>query len=78
MSDIKRFAGYGATEKDLARGFMEPNLPERPEFDADCYKNRWVRANGDENIWDSETFRFRHDHMESKGFLSRLVLPTER
>ncbi len=77
-SDIKRFAGFGAKESDLERGYLIPNLPNNPADDATSYRQRWTKSKTDADIWDSDSFKFRQEELESKGFLTRPVLPTER
>lgn len=76
MSDIKRFAGFGATTKDLERGYLEPKLPDTPEYDAMNYKSHWATPKG--GYFDEKEYEFRSKDAETKGFLTRLVLPTER
>lgn len=80
MSDIKRFAGFGASENDLERGYIEPKLPLTPSYDASNYWKHWSDNKGDMKYFDitREEMEFQDKDMVSKGFLNRLVLPTER
>lgn len=78
MSDIKFMPGEGATARDLERGYLNLDLPLKPEYDATSYRQRWTQSKSDADIWDSDSFKFRQEESESKGFLTRPVLPTER
>ena len=78
MSDIKYPSGFGATSKEVERGYLIPNLPENPGDYATSNRTRWTQSKTDEFIWDSDSFKLRQDELESKGFLTRPVLPTER
>lgn len=75
--DVTFDAGYGATTDDLQRGYLDPNIKQLPEYDKDNYANMYgqePRAIKE----DTADFEFRNRDRESKGFLTRPRIPTER
>lgn len=78
----KVFTGYGADASDLERGFIRPTLPELPNYDKDNYVDRYTQPR-ESDITEqgpglSSDFEFRQKERESKGFLTRPYIPTER
>lgn len=82
-SGVKREAGYGADESDLARGFLRPAITEAPEYDKDNYLYRWTvpshpfEDQGGDDIMVRD-WEFRDRERVSKGFLTRPTIPTQR
>lgn len=82
---VKRFAGYGANEADLARGYEVPAIANAPEYDLVNYRQKWTEPKlSDQDDVDgpfgmvSKDFEFRQKDRESRGFLTRPYLPTGR
>ena len=81
--DVRHFAGYGATEADLNRGYVEPTIREQPAYDLSDYKSRWTQPReafddqGQTDITESH-WDFRSRNQKSRGFLTRPRIPTER
>jgi hypothetical protein len=79
---LKRFAGYGATEADLARGFIEPTIRNDPAYDGENYKDRSTVPmlsdldEGGDSMNDDYAFRRRNER--ARGFLTRPHIPTDR
>ena len=82
---VQRFAGYGADEADLQRGFIEPTISNRPQYDLSAYKERW----SDPKETDTGAFPYRPgvspEDVEfmtkdrpTKGMLIRPRIPTDR
>lgn len=77
------FEGFGADDKDLERGFCDPHVKELPNYDKANYHDRYSQpklpdedqGNHEVMMRDSE---FRIKERESKGFLTRPRIPTER
>jgi hypothetical protein len=82
--DVKFFGGYGADASDLDRGYIEPEVHNRPEYDKANYAYRSSQPNragavDDSNaIYPSGDWDFQQKDSESKGFLTRPRIPTER
>lgn len=82
-SDVKHFAGYGAAEADLVRGFCEPGIRDDPAYQLDNYRDRSSRpalSDIDEggNYAVADDFAFRRKNTRARGFLTRPHLPTDR
>lgn len=81
-SDIKFEGGYGATEADLKCGYIEPVLRESPEYDKENYEDRFSQPKrpllNDGDFPDEKDWEFRRKDRESRGFLARPRIPTER
>lgn len=82
-SDVKMSAGFGVDEADLERGYCEPDLAERPEYDKANYQQRWtLPKEPDEDFANTgvmpDDYEFRARDLRSKGFLTRPRIPTER
>lgn len=80
---VKTFAGYGATEDDLKRGFIEPKITDNPKYDAANYKERWTQPrqsdlDGGAQIDVPTDWEFRAKDRLSHGFLTRPRVSTER
>lgn len=75
--------GYGIDEADIVRGFCEPGIREDPAFDKWNYAERSSeprhpdedQGNADRMAKDWE---FRSRNRQSRGFLTRPRIPTER
>ena len=75
--------GYGATEADLKRGYVEPVIRDKPNYDLSNYKDRCsVPSEPDlgpgNHMALSEDWEFRQEGLRSKGFLTRPRIPIER
>lgn len=82
-ADVKMFAGYGATEEDLKRGFIEPAITDHPKYDAANYKQRWTipsqsDLDGGAQVDVPSDWEFRSKDLVSHGFLTRPRVSTER
>lgn len=80
---MKTFSGYGADEADLELGFIRPEVRALPNYDKINYTERWTQPSmPDEGPGNhaslSRDFEFRTKELESKGFLIRPRIPTER
>lgn len=80
---IRLFSGFGADDEDLERGFCEPGLAERPDYDKANYQLRsTVAKEPDEDFANTgvlpDDIEFRSRNIRSKGFLTRPRIPTER
>ena len=82
---VEFFEGYGADEADLQRGYIEPTITDRPQYDLSAYKERW----SDPKPTDTGAFPYRPgvspDDLEfmtkdrqTKGMLIRPRIPTDR
>lgn len=73
---------YGIDEADARRGYVKPSIENDPAYAFDNYKERWsepMRSDNDEGGQNVEAdWRFRGKNRESKGFLARPRIPTER
>ncbi len=82
-SDVKMFAGYGADEADLERGFCEPLITDAPAYNLSDYKLRSTQPMernvdmGETDVTEAD-WEFRARNTRSKGFLTRPHIPTER
>lgn len=82
-ADVKVFSGFGADDADLERGWCEPGIASRPDYDKANYHERWtVPKVPDEDFADTgilpDDVEFRQRELRSKGFLTRPRIPTER
>lgn len=82
-SDVKLFAGFGATEQDIERGYHNIGTRELPNYDKANYALRYSEPSmQDENFANTgvlpEDIEFRNKDRVSKGFLTRPRIPTER
>lgn len=82
---LKRFDGYGATTDDLERGYCDPEIRELPDYDKKNYQDRSTlpkakhdNLDGSLPILDDDDWKFRNKDVQTKGFLTRPRLPTER
>lgn len=80
---VERFTGFGATEADLVRGFCEPTITQNPAYQLENYKDRYSQPRVSDvtpgNIEARESdWSFRDRNRETKGFLTRPRIPTER
>ena|ERR1700748_148045 len=80
---VKYFSGYGADDADLKRGFKDPTITEHPAYQLQNYKDRSsqpmesdVTPGNVEMMEDDWSFRMRN--RQSRGFLTRPRIPTER
>lgn len=76
MADIKYETGFGVSQADMKRGYIKPSLPVEPEYDAANYREKWTRQPN--TGFGSPVYDFRYKEEETKGFLTRPILPTER
>jgi hypothetical protein len=80
---LVRFTGYGGNRDDLERGYIVPTITEDPAYDKRNYVDRWsdpshpyidqLNTDAVQSDWE-----FRSRNRESRGFLTRPRLPTER
>lgn len=82
-ADVKMFAGYGANEEDLKRGFIEPVITDHPKYDAANYKDRWTipsqsDLDGGAQVSVPRDYEFRSEDRVSQGLLTRPRVSTER
>ena len=83
---VKRMAGFGASTADLERGWCEVNLRELPDYDIGSYKDRFTRpklkggSDIDDNpiTSDAADYQFRRRFERSRGFFTRVKIPTDR
>ena len=80
---IVLFEGFGADKEDLVRGYCLPNVSELPNYDKANYHDRYTMPKvPDEDQGNREVMvqdmDFRMKERESKGFLTRPRIPTER
>lgn len=80
---VVHFNGFGMDDADYARGFCDPNVKELPNYDKINYASRYSLPRiPDEDQGNTEAmdkdFEFRTKDLESKGFLTRPRIPTER
>lgn len=79
---IHIFEGFGANAKDLEKGWIDPLLDDKPEYDPQNYLYRWSEPKVSDLVEDgpgvSRDFEFRNKDRVSKGFLTRPRIPTER
>lgn len=79
----KTFAGYGATDEDLARGFCNVEARELPDYDRANYVDRYsLPKEADEDsiigMSMSKDYEFRQEERRSKGMFIRSRYATER
>lgn len=75
--------GYGVEDADVVRGFCEPGITENPAYDKVNYCERsTVPRHPDEDFGNADRmerdWEFRGRNRESRGFLTRPRIPTER
>ncbi|HKS73276.1 MAG TPA: hypothetical protein VJQ82_08765 [Terriglobales bacterium] len=82
---IKRFEGYGADEADLERGYVEPEISDRPQYDLAAYKERWSEPKAETTGafpyrpgLAPDDLEFLEKNRQTKGFLIRPRIPTDR
>lgn len=80
---LKRFAGFGADEADLTRGFKKVDARELPIYDLANHKEKWTQprvpdedSDGGEDM--PQDIQFRRQDRETKGLFMRPRIPTER
>ena len=77
------FEGFGANAEDLERGYCEPGIEDLPDYDKVNYQERWTEpsqpSEGPGNtLGMSKDYEFRMRERQSRGFLTRPRIPTER
>lgn len=80
---VKYGAGFGATDADFERGYLDPGIQEKPEYELANYR---MRASVPKPVGDSdedfmprmEDIDFRMKDRVSKGFIARPYPPNER
>ena len=82
-ADVKYFAGYGASEEDLRRGYCEADVGRNPAYDKANYEMRSTQPRvSSEAFGNTDTmpndFAFRSRNQRARGFLTRPRIPTER
>lgn len=82
-SDVVHFAGYGATEEDIDRGFCVPVIRQDPAYDKNNYDLRSTEPKSpNEDFGNTDVLRddweFRRRNQRARGFLTRPRIPTER
>ena len=81
--EVRYFAGYGANEQDLDRGFIDPVIREDPAYDKSNYQERSTMPmepdedQGNRQVMERD-WEFRNRNRQSRGFLTRPRIPTER
>jgi hypothetical protein len=80
---LKRFSGFGATEEDLRRGFVDPQITTNPKYDRSNYLDRWTQPKeslqqGGAHVSVPQDWEFRSKDSVSHGFLTRPRTSTER
>lgn len=80
-SEVKMESGFGASQADLRRGFLEPDVQELPKYDKENYEDRATLPRSPEKD-DAQSFPedmdFRMKGRETPGLLRRPRIPTER
>lgn len=81
--DMVVFSGFGMNAEDYERGFCDPHVRELPDYDKRNYADRYSQPRvADENQGNTmalpKDYEFRQKELESKGFLTRPRIPTER
>lgn len=81
--DVRHFSGYGCSEADYERGYIDPTLREDPAYDLANYKMRsTIPMSPDEDDNPATTgardMEFRGRGERSRGFLPRPRIPTDR
>lgn len=82
-SDVKFFAGQGATAEDLERGWVKPVMREYPEYVLENYKRKWTQERVTDEDCDGgmdlpRDLKFRQKDLVTKGLFARPHIPTER
>lgn len=81
--EVRFFAGHGATEADLERGWSDPLITENPAYQLSNYKDRSSQpmesdvTPGNVEMMEDD-WAFRERNRKSRGFLTRPRIPTER
>lgn len=80
---MKFFPGYGASESDVQRGFIDSGVQNKPEYDLNNYELRGsltAVSDIDENndFATPPDYEFRKIGLRAKGFLTRPVYGTDR
>jgi hypothetical protein len=80
---VRVFAGYGADDADLERGWCEPLITENPAYQLENYKERSSLPRESDvtpgNVEaEPDDFEFRMRNRRTEGFLTRPRIPTER
>lgn len=79
---LKTFPGYGADKADLERGFCRPEILERPQYEKKDYELRYslpkISDLDEDGPSVKEDIEFRTKDIETKGFLTRPRIPSER
>lgn len=81
--EIHVFEGFGANKADLERGWCEAEVKELPNYDKANYHDRWSQPmlpdeDQGNRMFMNQDMEFRMKERESKGFLTRPRIPTER
>jgi hypothetical protein len=81
--DVRFDPGYGASARDLERGWKEPLITEHPAYQLENYKDRSSRPDESDvtpgNVEAMpDDWEFRNRNRTSRGFLTRPRIPTER
>ena len=71
-ADVKAFAGEGASEQDIRRGYKDPDIESLPEYDRKNYEDRLSQPENDQFV---ENMEFRSEDRASRGFLTRSRYP---
>jgi len=80
---VKFYAGFGATEADLRRGYSEPLITNDPAYELANYKDRYSDpmvsdvSNGDTEGM-NDVYEFRQRNRQSRGLLARPRIPRDR
>lgn len=82
-AEIKNFSGFGCTEEDYSRGYIEPSGRDDPEYDKINYQDRSTlprepaEDHGNTQAMPDD-WEFRRRNQRARGFLTRPRTPTER
>lgn len=82
-ADVRFFAGFGADEEDLERGWCEPRITNEPAYVLENYQERSSEPllhdvyNDNADAVESD-YEFRNRNRRSRGFLTRPRLPINR
>ena len=80
---IEFFAGYGADDADLRRGYRAVGVSEDPAYDKENYRERGSlprvpdEDQGNRGVMNDD-WEFRGRNRRARGFLTRPYIPTER
>lgn len=76
------FEGFGANKSDLEKGWIDPLLDDKPQYDTQNYLQRWTQTRVSDLTEDgpgvNRDIEFQEKDRVSKGFLTRPRIPTER